>query len=85
MTQPRRWLPAAFRPAVRERPKLEALPDRIEALESARRELHEAMADPAFYRRGGGEIAEARARLEALEAELATAYGRWEALEGLAG
>jgi ABC transport system ATP-binding/permease protein len=55
------------------------------ALESAQRELHDALADPAFYRRDGGEIAEARARLEALEQELTLAYERWETLEGLAG
>ena len=43
------------------------------------------MADPAFYRSDGGEIAEAKARLEALERELAAAYERWEALEELGG
>ena len=43
------------------------------------------MADPAFYRKDGDEIAEAKARLEALEQELAAAYERWEALEALAG
>ncbi len=43
------------------------------------------MADPAFYRQDGGAIADARARLEALERELGAAYERWEELEGLAG
>jgi ATP-binding cassette subfamily F protein uup len=65
--------------------ELEALPGRIEELEAARAALHDAMADPAFYRQDGGAIAEARARLEGLERELGTAYARWEALEGLAG
>ena len=69
----------------KERRELEELPRRIEELEAARQELHETMADPAFYRRDGGEIAEAKARLESLEQELAAAYERWEALEGLAG
>jgi ATP-binding cassette subfamily F protein uup len=84
---------AAARPQVerprklsqKERRELEALPGRIEELEAARHELHEAMADPTFYRKDGGEIAEAKSRLAALEQELATAYERWEALESLAG
>ena len=42
------------------------------------------MADPAFYRRDGAEIAEAKARLEALERDLAEAYARWEELEAVA-
>ena len=54
--------------------ELEALPGRIEALEAARQALHETMADPAFYRRDRDEIAEARARLEALERDLVEAY-----------
>ncbi len=69
----------------KERKELDALPGRIEELESARAELHDAMADPGFYRQEGGAIAEARGRLEAIEQELAAAYERWEALEGLAG
>ena len=52
---------------LKERKELEALPGRIEELEAARAGLHDAMADPAFYRQDGGAIAEARARLEAIE------------------
>jgi ATP-binding cassette subfamily F protein uup len=69
----------------KERKELEALPARIEELEAARAELHDAMADPSFYRQDGGAIAVAKARLEAIEGELASAYERWESLEGLAG
>jgi ATP-binding cassette subfamily F protein uup len=68
----------------KEKQELETLPGRIEDLEVARQAMHEAMADPAFYRRDAGEIAEAKARLEALERELALAYERWETLEALA-
>jgi ATP-binding cassette subfamily F protein uup len=67
----------------KERRELDVLPARIEELELARQSLHEAMADPAFYRRDSGEIASATARLAAIEAELALAYERWETLEGL--
>jgi ATP-binding cassette subfamily F protein uup len=64
---------------------LESLPGRIEGLESALEDLHREMADPAFYRKDGAAIAEARARLDAVEADLASAYSRWEELEGLDG
>ena len=69
----------------KEKRELEELPKRIESLETSLRDLHEAMADPAFYRREGAEIAEAKSRLDALERDLAQAYERWEALEELAG
>ena len=75
----------AGRLSFKERRELDELPKRIDALEAARQGLHETMADPAFYRRDGGEIAQAKARLASLEQELAQAYERREALEGLAG
>jgi ATP-binding cassette subfamily F protein uup len=64
-----------------ERKELESLPPEIEALEAEQARRHEEMADPAFFRKDGAEIAQARAALEALDAELAAAYERWEALE----
>jgi ATP-binding cassette subfamily F protein uup len=73
--------PAPRKLSYKERQELQALPGRIEALEAALQELHEAMADPMFYRRDGGEIARTRARLEELEQDLAAAYERWEMLE----
>jgi ATP-binding cassette subfamily F protein uup len=68
----------------KEKQELAALPRRIEMLEAQRRDLHDAMANPAFYQRPGTEIAQDNAKLAALEQELATAYERWEALEALA-
>jgi ATP-binding cassette subfamily F protein uup len=68
----------------KERRELESLPGRIEALETEIRQLHEAMADPAFYKRDGAAIAQTNARLAALEADLASVYARWEFLEGAA-
>ncbi len=67
----------------KERRELEDLPKRIDELEATQQELHETMANPVFYRREGGEIARAKARLESLERELALAYERWETLEGM--
>jgi ATP-binding cassette subfamily F protein uup len=72
----------------RERRELSELPGRIRdaeaglaALEEERDELQRAMADPAFYRREGARIAESRARMEAVHAEIEEAYRRWESLE----
>jgi ATP-binding cassette subfamily F protein uup len=83
-------MPPAARESARklsfkERKELEGLPARIEELEHAVRELHEAMADPAFYRRDRDEIARASARLEDMEQELAAAYERWQVLEEIGG
>jgi len=61
--------------------ELEALPGRIEALESEQTRLHARLADPVFYRKGSEEIAAARQRAEAVVAELEAAYRRWEELE----
>jgi ATP-binding cassette subfamily F protein uup len=54
---------------------------RIAALEAERDELQHSMADPAFYRRDGARIAEDRARLDAVQAEVEEAYHRWESQE----
>ena len=65
----------------KEQRELESLPERIGALEAEQNELHQAMADPAFFRKEGQTIAAATARLEKLSSELAQAYARWEELE----
>ena len=75
----------AARPAVklsyREQRELEALPARIETLETEQAELQERVSDSGFYRQPGEEIARALAQLETLNGELESAYARWEALE----
>ena len=67
----------------RERQELDALPARIEALESEQGALVKRLADPAFYRNEAALFAEVKARLEAIEREHAAAFARWEKLEGL--
>jgi ATP-binding cassette subfamily F protein uup len=47
--------------------------------------LHETMADPAFYKQDRDAIARINARLQALEADLAAGYERWEALDAIGG
>jgi len=86
-TAPPKPTPQADKPrklSGKEKRELEELPKRIHALEETQGQLHAEMADPSFYRKDGGEIAEAKQKLEALEQELALAYERWEELEALA-
>lgn len=68
-----------------EQRELEALPERIIAIEAELSELHGVMADPAFYRQDSATIAATSNRLQSLEKELATAYQRWEELESVRG
>jgi len=77
--------PAPRRLTYHEKRELETLPGRIESLESELARLHEAMAEPEFYKRPREAIAEATASAKRIEAELAETYARWEQLEGLTG
>jgi ATP-binding cassette subfamily F protein uup len=61
--------------------ELETLPKVIESLEEELETIHARMADPAFYQQGGEDIAEQKARLSEVEAELESAFQRWEELE----
>ncbi|WP_019558841.1 ATP-binding cassette domain-containing protein [Thioalkalivibrio sp. ALE12] len=60
--------------------ELEALPARIEALETEQQELTTAMTDPEALR-DGERMRDLQARLETVEAELAHCFERWEQLE----
>jgi len=82
--------PAAPRPAPREKAKklsfkqqreLEELPQRIEALEAERDQIHAQMGAAEFFRQDKTAIAAAQARLAVLDQELERAYARWETLE----
>ncbi len=89
---PKRTAPptAAARPSkkrklnFRETTELAALPDRIDTLERERERAYAALADPAVLRDGGA-VGTARARLSALDVEIAELTARWEALETIAG
>ena len=61
--------------------ELDQLPQRIEQLEKEIDQIHTHMADSAFYRLPGEVIAARKEQLSAMEAELQTAYRRWEELE----
>jgi len=74
---------AARRVGFKERRELGDLPGKIESLEAERQRLFDRMALPEFYAQPGAEIASARERLGALEADLQRAYVRWMELESL--
>ena len=65
----------------KEQRELESLPAAIESLETEVAALHAAMAEPDYYRQPGDLLARDQVRLRDLEARLATAFARWEALE----
>ena len=67
----------------KEQRELEALPQRIEVLETEQHQLYQAMGDPMFFQKRKDEIANVKARVSSLERELAEAYQRWETLESL--
>ena len=53
----------------------------IEKLENEQRQLHEAMADPALYKKGS-EVVQVSTRAGELKKQLDVAYARWQELEG---
>ena len=66
-----------------EQRELDALPQRIEALETEQQSLLSTVSDPEFYKKEKSEITEIQNRLTAVEAEIAHAYERWEVLDKL--
>jgi ATP-binding cassette subfamily F protein uup len=74
---------AARKLTAKEKRELEELPAQIEAFEAEQATLGARMADPVFYQRERGAAAEVKARLDELERLHATAFARWEELEGV--
>jgi ATP-binding cassette subfamily F protein uup len=68
----------------KERREMEELPGQIEQWEAEQEALQQRMSEPGYYQQDGAEIARLARELEALHERLATAYERWETLEGLA-
>jgi ATP-binding cassette subfamily F protein uup len=69
----------------KEQRELEALPVRIEALESEQSELHALLGDSGFYRQGNDKITATILRIEAIKVELETCYARWQELDAIGG
>ena len=78
---------AAAKPARKltnkERKELEELPAKIEKLETEQAALIEKLADVGIYRRDPTGAVSAKARLDEIEHEHATAFARWEELEAV--
>ncbi len=66
----------------KEQRELEALPARIEELETGIGELETRMSEPDFYQGERSDIEKTTARLAELHAELEVAFERWSELEG---
>jgi ATP-binding cassette subfamily F protein uup len=64
-----------------EQRELDALPARIDALESEQRALNDRIASPAFYKEPPDSIRDVLARSDELAAEVADAYVRWHDLD----
>ena len=64
-----------------ERRELAQLPEKIQLLEAEQSALQTAVSDPELFRRDKDQGAASLQRLQALAAELETAYARWDALE----
>jgi ABC transport system ATP-binding/permease protein len=79
LTRPQKEKPRKM--TFKEQKELEILPKRIEELETEQHKIQKDLVNPAFYRESGNKVANYKARLEALEKELAEAYKRWEELE----
>lgn len=63
--------------------ELDGLPARIERLEAEKATLLTLLSSPDFYRSPGEEIAQRKARLDTLDAEIEHAYERWAELESI--
>jgi ATP-binding cassette subfamily F protein uup len=73
--------PPKRRLTYREQQELTSLPATIEQLEAQIAALHDAMARPDFYQQPGERIAAEQSRLKEFNAQLTSAYERWEELE----
>ena len=79
---PRAAVGGARKLSGREQQELEALPGRLEALETELAQLQQQAADPANYRQGAEAMRAMQTALADKEREIAGLYARWEALEG---
>ncbi len=73
----------ARRLSYHEQRELAALPDRIEAMEEEKAAIEARFCEPDYFRRDAEGFRRDQARLAELEAELSSAYARWEELESV--
>jgi ATP-binding cassette subfamily F protein uup len=63
--------------------ELDGLPQKIDRLESRQQELFALMTAPDFFKRNAEEINALKKELARIEADIETAFERWQALEAL--
>ncbi len=68
-----------------EQRELEGIEPAILGAEERQGELERALSDPATYQKAGAGVAELRAELERMSAEVERLYARWQELEALRG
>ncbi|MFZ1392973.1 MAG: ABC transporter ATP-binding protein, partial [Dokdonella sp.] len=78
-------VPVRRKLAYKEMRELEKLPGVIEALEIRIAELTAAMNDPSYFRQSADAIVAANEAMAKSQAELYTAYARWQELEAASG
>jgi len=69
----------------KEQRELEAMPERVSALEDEQRRLKEEAASPEFYKSPADHIHSVLARIDTVDAELHAALERWMELDAVAG
>ncbi len=72
---------AAKKLSYKDQRDLDALPARIDALETEVTAIQQTLADPALYQGDPAEVSKITDQLQKVEAELEVAYGRWDELE----
>lgn len=80
-----RAAPKLKRLSYNEQRELKQLPEKIQRLEAEQAQLNALISDPAAFQRNKAESNLALQRLQALAAELETAYSRWDTLDSSAG
>ena len=60
------------------------MPAKLEKLEQQQKRLHDHMSQAGFYQQDKAQITRVQRQLAEFDAELATAFLRWEELEGKA-
>jgi len=81
-TRPKQTADRPRKLSFKEKKELEAIPKLIETLETEQQQLHDAMANPDFYKKCE-DIAAVTTRLKELGKQLETTYARWQILEEL--
>jgi ATP-binding cassette subfamily F protein uup len=81
---PKASAPKPRRLSFKEQRELAQLPEKIQHLEAEQAQLHTLISDPSVFQRNKDQSVAALQRLQALTAELESAYSRWDTLESCA-